>query len=472
METPKEFAQTAAMNRIPASIVFLLFSSCAATTPASPGTGSNTSDAVGDSRPQDGNAESVDTANTGEAKSADASLADEDTEEPAEVPTVEVTPPAATTDPARPQNEEPTASAESRGNEKPTLLVMPLTSRRRLQEFARGLDAIIITAVSESDGYSVLGPSDIDALLGVEALKDAVGCDDVQCAAEIGGALGAPYSISGVLRPLGKQVVLNLNLMDTQGLKVVARASQRSKRDADSLARAATLATNKLLGLNTVEGSATAGANNYEEYMEMNTVLSGLMSRQEHTQLLKAVEEYRRRSIEAPPGSSAEELLTFYRGTSCFFLKRSKCLDETVARYEKTWPQGAYLQSLTSYRDTLSDQAFNRDAKTEELRARLAEIDAQLKEGVFDPFGADQARAYAYFGALRYENAAALFERLMAQRTDDTEAYLENASMAARSYESSAQFDRARNVLVKAQKRYPSEFRLKNMHQQLKLLPK
>lgn len=465
---PREFDQTAAMNRMSASMALVLLSGCAAATPDA---AAIEPDSMAGSELRDRKAESSGATNRDETKKvgrADPGSVDVDEG----VQTKEAPGSSPKGDAAEPRTGVASEVIEAGPGQKPTLLVMPLTSQRRLKEFAQGLDAIIITAVSESDAYSVLGPSDIDALLGVEALKDAVGCDDVQCAAEIGGALGAPYSISGVLRPLGKQVVLNLNLMDTQSLEVVARASQRSKRDADALARAATLATNKLLGLDNVEGSATAGANNYEEYVKMNTRLSGLMSRQEHTELLKAVEAYRGRSIDAPPGSSAEELLAFYRGTGCFFLKRSQCLEETVARYEKTWPQGAYLQSLTTYRDTLSDQAFTRDAKTEELRARLAEIDDQLKQGVLDRFSADQARAYAYFGALRYENAAALFERLMAQRVDDKDAYLEHASMAARSYESSAQFERARNVLVKAQKRYPTEFRLKSMHQQLKLLPK
>src|SRR3954469_24747603 len=48
-------------------------------------------------------------------------------------------------------------------------------------------------------GQSVIGKSDIEALLGLERMKDAVGCTDTSCLAEIGGALGVDEMVTGAV---------------------------------------------------------------------------------------------------------------------------------------------------------------------------------------------------------------------------------------------------------------------------------
>ena len=53
-------------------------------------------------------------------------------------------------------------------------------------------------------------------MLGLDKMKQAVGCDDVSCAAEIGGALGINYMVAGTAGKLGSRIVFSLKLIDTK----------------------------------------------------------------------------------------------------------------------------------------------------------------------------------------------------------------------------------------------------------------
>jgi hypothetical protein len=49
----------------------------------------------------------------------------------------------------------------------------------------------VLAAVQNVGNFRVIGRSDMDAILGYEKQKELLGCDDVQCLAEIGAAFGA-----------------------------------------------------------------------------------------------------------------------------------------------------------------------------------------------------------------------------------------------------------------------------------------
>lgn len=117
------------------------------------------------------------------------------------------------------------------------VLVMPLQAEAGLASAGRALDELILEAIHGLGKYQVIGPSDLSALLGVEAARDAFGCDDVVCAAELGGALGAPTLVAGQLRELPGEAVLSFRLMDTTVPAVLERAAVRGEARAESLAR-------------------------------------------------------------------------------------------------------------------------------------------------------------------------------------------------------------------------------------------
>ena len=61
----------------------------------------------------------------------------------------------------------------------------------------RTLGGVLAKSVANL-GYEVLAPSDIQAMIGLERMKDLVGCEnDSSCLTELGGALGADLLIGG-----------------------------------------------------------------------------------------------------------------------------------------------------------------------------------------------------------------------------------------------------------------------------------
>ncbi len=80
-------------------------------------------------------------------------------------------------------------------------------------------------------GLRVITKSELDSLLGFEKLKDAMGCDDVSCLAEIGAALGTDRLMTGTLatgRASGGSEFfsLTLQLVDPKSSNVAARLSE------------------------------------------------------------------------------------------------------------------------------------------------------------------------------------------------------------------------------------------------------
>ena len=63
-------------------------------------------------------------------------------------------------------------------------------------------------------------------MLAVEQMKQSMGCDDVSCLAEIGGALGVDYIVSGSILMLGDAYVTQLQLMNIRQGRADGRVSR------------------------------------------------------------------------------------------------------------------------------------------------------------------------------------------------------------------------------------------------------
>ncbi len=103
------------------------------------------------------------------------------------------------------------------------LAVMPLQAKRIAPEMVRILDSLLVSELDDAGTYAVIGTEEIDAMLGLEEMKDALGCDDASCAAEIGGALGVGYLVTGTVSRLGDEVIVQLSLVDVRSVRVVGR---------------------------------------------------------------------------------------------------------------------------------------------------------------------------------------------------------------------------------------------------------
>ena len=97
---------------------------------------------------------------------------------------------------------------------------------------ARLIDEVLLGEL-QGAGFEALGSDDINAMLGLEELKDAVACDAASCMTEIGGALGVDYLVSGKVGALDSAKLLALKLIDVRQARVLARANGQCDSEAD-----------------------------------------------------------------------------------------------------------------------------------------------------------------------------------------------------------------------------------------------
>ncbi|MBI3178087.1 MAG: hypothetical protein HYZ27_00400 [Deltaproteobacteria bacterium] len=355
-----------------------------------------------------------------------------------------------------------------------TLLVLPLRADSGLEGAARALDEMILTAIHKLDRYKVLGPGDLNALLGVEQMKDAMGCDDVACAAEIGGALGAPYLVAGTLARLDDQAVLSLRLMDTRVPAVLERATARGGTSAETLTQMMSAAVGEVFRTQVALSGPVVGpaGETYADFQAAMTALGKRMAQNEYTEMLADLDRYEHAHIPSPPNVDVAEILTFYRVTACMMLKRGPCLEAAARAYLARWPKGMYAVSVQGYVDQVQDAALQQEAKRGELMARIEEIKARHRAGKLSEEEALEQAAYAYFGAGAYEESIQAFRKLVQNRRHDPDQAMDLVKVFATALQQAGRFDEARRVLEKAQQVEPKLFRLKGLHHQLRSLPR
>ncbi len=371
-------------------------------------------------------------------------------------------------------------SPESAGAEKAMLLVMPLRAETKLAASARALDELILGAVDGLQRYQVLGASDLNALLGVEKMKDAIACEDTVCAAEIGGALGAPYLLAGELRALDQQVVLSLRLMDTKKQTVMARATARGSTQAESLNQMMAQVVGTCFKTTVQTAAPQTGAEgDYSGYMGLINELSGYATRNEYTSLLSKLDDLKARAkkVKTPPGgASADELLTYYNATACFMLKREPCLRTAAAHYQKEWPSGNYRPGLETFLTTFDDQKTARADREPEVKEKLADIAEKLKSGVYQPLQAQEMTAFAYYGGQDYAQAAKhfalLLDKLYAEKPPQVDKVMSTTSLVVMAWQQVGDFDAARAALKKAEALDAKAYRANGLQQTARALPK
>ncbi len=108
-------------------------------------------------------------------------------------------------------------------------------------------DDYLLTAVQELNAIDVIGTDDINALLDFEKRKEMLGCDDLSCMAEIGGALGVERIMLVRIARLNGEWGVTARLMNIQAAKVEARVKRFVKGDAKALLQDASMLVRKLL---------------------------------------------------------------------------------------------------------------------------------------------------------------------------------------------------------------------------------
>ena len=156
---------------------------------------------------------------------------------PAPPPVKEVkAPPAAEPAPPTPVSAEtpkpgePVAAADaaSPAAAESGLAVLNLKAQRSLEAgLAEMISEATLSHLRTTGRFSsVIGSSDVATMISAEQQKMALGCDDDSCLAEIGGALGVPYLLSGSLGNVGSRYMLNIKLLAVEEAKVAGRITQ------------------------------------------------------------------------------------------------------------------------------------------------------------------------------------------------------------------------------------------------------
>ncbi len=108
-----------------------------------------------------------------------------------------------------------------------------VTDLRSVQGVAPGtatiLTDIVVSEVARA-GYDVVSQADITAMIGFEKQKRVLGCsEDSSCLAEIGGALGVDFMLTGQVGQIGTRNRVSLLVVDTKKARVVGRSAQFSR---------------------------------------------------------------------------------------------------------------------------------------------------------------------------------------------------------------------------------------------------
>ena len=120
----------------------------------------------------------------------------------------------------------------------PTLIVAPLRSSQGASKDAQTLTRLVRIYAGQSSQYTLVTPEDLGAIDEEIKRQLSGGCDEASCIAELGGALGAKYLVTGGLDQLGKRYILTLKLVDIEkvrALSTVADQSETVEAFADSL---------------------------------------------------------------------------------------------------------------------------------------------------------------------------------------------------------------------------------------------
>lgn len=112
--------------------------------------------------------------------------------------------------------------------EKPGIAALQIKAVAGMSTDVAGMfSEAILSQLKESGRFSsVLGSSDVQAMLDLEQQKQALNCDENNCLAQLGGALGVPYLLTASLGKVGGKLMLNIKIIAVDEAQVVNRLTR------------------------------------------------------------------------------------------------------------------------------------------------------------------------------------------------------------------------------------------------------
>ena len=120
---------------------------------------------------------------------------------------------------------EPATAAE----QKPRLVITELVALRVAPEEASALTDAVVTYLSARGLFEVVGPRDVQTLLGAERQRQLVGAcgeDSLACSLDLSKLVAARFVLSGQLARVGSAYQLTLQLVDTERSQTSSRSSK------------------------------------------------------------------------------------------------------------------------------------------------------------------------------------------------------------------------------------------------------
>jgi len=129
--------------------------------------------------------------------------------------------------PAPPPAAQPAPPVQSGDRE--SIAIMSFAARGVDQHIADIVTQSVTGAIDRLGVFRVISADDIRSMLTAEALKQAVGCSESSCLAEIAGAIGATYIVAGSVGKLGNAYQLALTLIDQQRAQTIDRVVRQDE---------------------------------------------------------------------------------------------------------------------------------------------------------------------------------------------------------------------------------------------------
>jgi len=120
------------------------------------------------------------------------------------------------------------AAAEAESPAKPQkirILVLDLKALDVAEPIVRTIQGLVTVELTRYPQLDVISGEDVKRVVELEADKQAIGCADESCLAEIAGAMGAELILFGEVGALGDLKVVNLSLFDTSQMRSVGRST-------------------------------------------------------------------------------------------------------------------------------------------------------------------------------------------------------------------------------------------------------
>jgi TolB-like protein len=108
------------------------------------------------------------------------------------------------------------------------IAVMEFSSKGGVEQAQMdALGDMLATELRAMGPYRVIGKHDISTMLQLEEQKNILGCDELGCISDIGGALGVRWVVVGNISRFGEVYLLNLKLMDVERVEVAKSVAHK-----------------------------------------------------------------------------------------------------------------------------------------------------------------------------------------------------------------------------------------------------